>query len=76
MSMSLTGGMGISEGQPRGREKMALGYMMFSMPTALIGSCYLCAMNGFGAAQGLAVYALFGTLFLIGASIYRGVEQR
>jgi len=55
---------------------MALGYMMFSMPTALFGSCILCAQNGFGAAQGLALYAVIGTLLLIAAAIYYGVEQQ
>lgn len=55
---------------------MALGYMMFSMPTALFGSCLLCAQNGFNAAHGLALYAVIGTMLLIAASLYYGVEQQ
>ena len=55
---------------------MALGYMMFSMPTALFGSCLLCVQNGFGPTHGLALYSVIGTALLVAAALYYGAEQR
>lgn len=54
---------------------MALGAIMFSMPAALLGSFYVSALHGFGAAQGLAAYALFGAVFLIAVTLLRGLAQ-
>ena len=51
---------------------MALGAIMFSMPAALLGSYYVSVLNGFGAAHGLAAYALFGAIFLMAVTLTRG----
>lgn len=54
---------------------MALGAMIFSMPTALLGAFYVSVLRDFGAAEGFALYAALGVASLMVATLVNGLPQ-
>ncbi|MDA8585478.1 hypothetical protein N9L47_04315 [Rhodobacteraceae bacterium] len=54
---------------------MALGAMMFSMPTAMLTVFFISFLNGLGAGEGFALYATVGALSLFVATLVNGYSR-
>ena len=54
---------------------MALGSMIFSMPTALLGAFYVSVLRDLGAVEGFALYAALGVAILMVATFVNGLPQ-
>lgn len=54
---------------------MALGAMMFSMPTAMLVAFYFSVLRDLGAGEGFALYAVIGTISLMIATLANGMSK-
>jgi len=54
---------------------MALGAMIFSMPTAMLGALYVSVLRDFGAGESFALYAVIGVASLVVATLVNGLPQ-
>ncbi len=54
---------------------MALGAMMFSMPTAMLGAFYFSMLRDLGAGEGFALYAMIGAISLMIATLVNGLSK-
>ncbi len=65
----------MSEGQPSGEMKMALGAVLITLPIAMIGAYAICAVLGLNAGLGLLAYAALGTVALACILVFFGARR-
>lgn len=54
---------------------MALGAIIVSMPTAVLGTFYVSIMHGYTTTQGLGAYAMIGSIVLLATMLKFGLSQ-